>query len=63
MTLRTFLNRLLRHAYFTKLENTPYKRMGDIGEGTPTILMEKNRVQLFREVQAFLDEPNAIESH
>ena len=28
-----------------------------IGEGTHTIVMEKNRAQLFREVQAFLEEP------
>ena len=45
------------HAYFAKLMNAPYKRMVEIGEGTHTILLEKNRLQLFREVQAFLDEP------
>ena len=27
-----------------------------IGEGTHTVIMEKNRMQLFREVQLFLDE-------
>jgi len=27
-----------------------------IGEGTHTIIMEKNRLQLFSEVQLFLDE-------
>jgi hypothetical protein len=27
-----------------------------IGEGTHSLLMEKNRMQLFREVQGFLDE-------
>jgi hypothetical protein len=27
-----------------------------IGEGTHSVLMEKNRMQLFREVQLFLDE-------
>jgi pimeloyl-ACP methyl ester carboxylesterase len=41
---------------FTKLANTPYKRFVEIGEGTHFIFMEKNRMQLFREVQLFLDE-------
>src|SRR5262249_1840835 len=33
------------HAYFAKLTNTPYKRFVEIGEGTHTIIMEKNRMQ------------------
>jgi pimeloyl-ACP methyl ester carboxylesterase len=45
------------YAYFEKLTSTPYKRYVQIGEGTHTIIMEKNRLQLFREVQVFLDEP------
>jgi pimeloyl-ACP methyl ester carboxylesterase len=44
------------YAYFAKLVNTPYKRAVQIGEGTHTVLLEKNRMQLFREVQQFLDE-------
>jgi hypothetical protein len=28
-----------------------------IGEGTHSVMIEKNRMQLFREVQLFLDEP------
>ncbi len=44
------------HAYFAKLTSTPYKRYVEIGEGTHTILMEKNRMQLFQAVQQFLDE-------
>jgi len=44
------------HAYFAKLTNTPYKRYVEIGEGTHSIMMEKNRMQLFTEVQQFLDE-------
>jgi alpha-beta hydrolase superfamily lysophospholipase len=44
------------YAYFAKLTNTPYKRYVEIGEGTHTIIMEKNRMQLFQEVQHFLDE-------
>jgi pimeloyl-ACP methyl ester carboxylesterase len=44
------------HAYFAKLTNTPYKRYVEIGEGTHTVIMEKNRMQLFQAVQQFLDE-------
>ena len=44
------------HAYFAKLTNVPYKRYMEIGEGTHTIIMEKNRLQLFQAVQQFLDE-------
>ncbi len=44
------------YAYFAKLTNAPYKRYVEIGEGTHTVIMEKNRMQLFREVQLFLDE-------
>jgi len=43
--------------YFTKLTNAPYKRFVEIGEGTHSIMMEKNRMQFFREVMNFLDEP------
>jgi hypothetical protein len=34
----------------------PWKRFVEIGEGTHTVLMERNRLQLFKEVQLFLDE-------
>jgi pimeloyl-ACP methyl ester carboxylesterase len=44
------------HAYFAKLTNVPYKRYVEIGEGTHTIIMEKNRLELFQAVQQFLDE-------
>lgn len=44
------------HAYFAKLTNAPYKRYVEIGEGTHTVIMEKNRKQLFQAVQQFLDE-------
>jgi hypothetical protein len=45
-------------ALFGLLKNAPVKRMVEIGEGTHTVIMEKNRLQLFREVQLFLDEPS-----
>jgi len=41
-----------------KLVNAPLKRYVVIGEGTHSVIMEKNRMQLFREVQLFLDEPS-----
>jgi pimeloyl-ACP methyl ester carboxylesterase len=44
------------YAYFAKLTNAPYKRYVEIGEGTHTVIMEKNRMQLFAAVQQFLDE-------
>ena len=44
------------YAYFAKLTNAPYKRYVEIGEGTHTVIMEKNRMQLFMAVQQFLDE-------
>lgn len=47
----------LARAVFEKLVNAPYKRFVEIGEGTHTVMMEKNRMQLFREVQLFLEEP------
>lgn len=43
-------------AYFAKLTNAPYRRYLEIGEGTHFVFLEKNRVQLFDAVLAFLDE-------
>jgi len=47
----------MAQAIFANLKNTPAKRMVMIGEGTHSVVMEKNRLQLFREVQLFLEEP------
>ena len=47
----------MAQALFPKLVNAPYKRYIEIGEGTHTVIMERNRMQLFRGVQQFLDEP------
>ena len=41
---------------FGKLVNTPYKRHVVIGEGTHALALEKNRMQLIKQVQSFLDE-------
>ena len=46
----------MAQALFPKLTGAPYKRYVEIGEGTHTVIMEKNRMDLFREVQMFLDE-------
>jgi pimeloyl-ACP methyl ester carboxylesterase len=40
---------------FASLTNTPYKLYTEIGEGTHTLMLEKNRMQLIRAVQSFLD--------
>ena len=45
--------------YFAKLTNVPYKRFIEIGEGTHSVMMEKNRMQFFREIMNFLNEPDA----
>lgn len=42
--------------FFIRLTHTPYKRFVELGEGTHTIMMEKNRLQFFREVSNFLNE-------
>lgn len=46
----------MSQALFPLLKNAPAKRYVEIGEGTHSVIMEKNRMQLFREVQMFLDE-------
>jgi alpha-beta hydrolase superfamily lysophospholipase len=40
---------------YQKLPSSPDKRLVEIGEGTHFVMLEKNRMQLFEEVQAFLD--------
>ena len=48
--------------YFARLVNAPYKRFVELGEGTHTVMMEKNRMQFFHEIRGFLDEtsPQAL---
>jgi pimeloyl-ACP methyl ester carboxylesterase len=46
----------MSRALFPLLVNAPEKRYVLIGEGTHFLMMEKNRMELFREVQSFLDE-------
>ena len=41
---------------FPLLINSPGKRFVQLAEGTHSIIMEKNRLQLFKAVQGFLDE-------
>ena len=47
-------------AYFARLTHAPYKRFVEFGEGTHTIIMEKNRMQMFREVSYFLNEVDPL---
>jgi pimeloyl-ACP methyl ester carboxylesterase len=49
----------MSQALFPLLTSAPYKRLVMIGEATHSVMIEKNRMQLFREVQLFLDEPAA----
>jgi pimeloyl-ACP methyl ester carboxylesterase len=46
----------MAQALFEKLTKAPLKRHVVIGEGTHGIMLERNRMQLFREVQLFLEE-------
>ncbi|MEX0960012.1 MAG: alpha/beta hydrolase [Burkholderiales bacterium] len=46
----------MAQAVFGLLLNAPARRFVQIGEGTHTVIMERNRMQLFREVQLFLEE-------
>jgi len=46
----------MAQALFARLTSASSKRYIVIGEGTHTVVMERNRMQLFREVQLFLDE-------
>ena len=46
----------MAQAMLGRLVNAPRKRLVIVGEATHTMLLERNRMQLFREVQAFLDE-------
>ena len=41
---------------FSRLVNTPYKREVVLAQGTHAIVVEKNRMELIKEVQRFLDE-------
>lgn len=47
----------MAQALFPLLVNAPAKQYLEIGEGTHSIMLERNRMQLFRAVQGFLDGP------
>jgi pimeloyl-ACP methyl ester carboxylesterase len=53
----------LAQTYFKQLTNVPYKRFVELGEGTHTVMLEKNRMQFFREVMGFLSENDALALH
>ena len=48
--------RYMAQAILTRLTNSPCKRLVIVGEATHHLMLERNRLQLFREVQTFLDE-------
>jgi pimeloyl-ACP methyl ester carboxylesterase len=47
----------LGRALFAQLTRAAAKRFVEIGEASHLVMLERNRLQLFREVQLFLDEP------
>ena len=47
-------------AYFAELRNAPYKRWVELGEGTHTVMLEKNRMQFINEVVQFLEEQRPL---
>jgi esterase/lipase len=46
----------MAQAIFPLMVNSPGKRLVMLAEGTHHMMLEKNRLSLFRAVQAFLDE-------
>lgn len=46
----------MAQAVFARLGNVPHKRLVTIGEATHTLLMERNRMALFEQVQLFLED-------
>ena len=52
----------MAHKVFARLTGAPYKRFVELGQGTHTVIMEKNRKQFFDEIAAFLTEsdPTAL---
>ena len=49
----------MAQAYFKQLTHTPYKRFIELGEGTHTVMLERNRMAFFREILHFLTEIDA----
>jgi pimeloyl-ACP methyl ester carboxylesterase len=47
---------------FPLLTNAPAKKLVILGEGTHTIIMERNRMQLFNAVQQFFEEKFDVEA-
>jgi pimeloyl-ACP methyl ester carboxylesterase len=50
----------MAQAYFAKLTAAPYKRFAELGEGTHSVMLEKNRMQFFHEILGFLSESDAM---
>ena len=46
----------MAQAIFPLLTNSPGKRLVMLAEGTHHMMLERNRLELFKAVQAFLDE-------
>jgi pimeloyl-ACP methyl ester carboxylesterase len=46
----------MAHNVFARLTHAPYKRFVEIGQGTHSVMLEKNRKQFFDEILTFLTE-------
>lgn len=46
----------LSRAVFAELQSAPYRRWVEIGDGTHSVFLEKNRWQVFDAVDGFLGE-------
>jgi hypothetical protein len=54
--MRQGLFPFMRQGLFPLLSNAPGKRYVELGGGSHTIMVEKNRLELFKAVQSFLDD-------
>ena len=50
----------MAEAYFARLTGAPYKRFVELGQGTHTVMLEKNRMQFFHEILGFLTESDPV---
>ena len=50
----------MAEAYFASLTSASYKRFVQLGEGTHSVMLEKNRMQFFHEILGFLTESGAM---
>lgn len=50
----------MAHKMFAQLTHAPYKRLVELGQGTHSVILEKNRKQFFDEILGFLSEEEPL---